>query len=105
MDWVQPLECVLLGLIPQRFNPVSWPPVLSQYSLRDWEAEETGDSECEWEPDPAASSDRGTAQSPTDPQSGWEPDLRVPLWTRDTEAVGPAGPFQKPDPQCSCRGV
>lgn len=78
---------------------------LSPHPQRDLQAEEAGDSESEWKPDPAAAPHSGPAQSSADPQPVWEPDLRVPLWAGNPEASGPPGPVPQPDPECPLRGV
>lgn len=78
--------------------------VLSVSPSRDLQAEETRDSESEWEPHPAATLRSGPAQSPADPQPVWEPVIRVPPQTGSLEAPGSAGPVPQQDPERPLRG-
>lgn len=78
--------------------------VLSVSPPWDLQAQETGDSESEREPHPAAALRSGPAQSPADPQLVWEPVIRVPSQTGSLEAPGPAGPVPQQDPERPLRG-
>lgn len=79
--------------------------VPSVSAFRDLPAEEAGDSESEWEPDPDVASQSGPAEDFAHALLVWESNIGIPNRVGIPEESGPAGPVPQQDPKCPFGGV